>query len=409
MNCGERRTDDGKRRFALIGVDLCQASPDDPQHVNVGGNELVVVDVTDPAAPVIVRAPRPRPAPTPSPASTSTDCRYAYSAGDSRRQLLDLRPAQPRQAAVEVDSNPAHGRASSRSRRPPPGTSGTSTPPASAPTPASTAPRCGTSSSRGTRGWSPPPAAAGAGNDPTVRGLQRLHPPQLLPAQRQERSGPGSRPSFANGNVLLVTEEDYEQTDCTKAGSFQTWHVKRLDGDRGRRSCRWTRSSSPTSATSRCPRGAFCSAHWFDYRPGGHRRGRLLRRRDPVHRRPRPPRHQVPRLRPLGRLRGLGRHVGAGLRRDRADQTGGKQQRRLLRSTWSAASTSTPSTSPATVAARTRTRPRRADSSVVGQTRTVRCRSAWSGARSPSSSPYAGGPAGSTDRPASWRPGPAGY
>ena len=40
----------------------------------------------------------------------------------------------------------------------------------------------------------------------------------------------GSRPSFANGNVLLVTEEDYEQTDCTQAGSFQTWWVKRLDG-----------------------------------------------------------------------------------------------------------------------------------------------------------------------------------
>ena len=33
--------------------------------------------------------------------------------------------------------------------------------------------------------------------------------------------------------VLLVTEEDYEQTDCTKAGSFQTWHVKTLNGGPG--------------------------------------------------------------------------------------------------------------------------------------------------------------------------------
>ena len=45
---------------------------------------------------------------------------------------------------------------------------------------------------------------------------------------------PAQPPSFANGNVLLVTEEDYEQTDCSKAGSFQTWWVKRLDGTQGR-------------------------------------------------------------------------------------------------------------------------------------------------------------------------------
>src|SRR5688500_17969303 len=94
MNCGERRTDDGKRRFALIGVDLYQASPRDPQHVNAGGNEVVVVDVTDPAAPAIVGR---------APAKTSThtvacvdeyDCRYAYSAGDSSSgtfSIIDLR------------------------------------------------------------------------------------------------------------------------------------------------------------------------------------------------------------------------------------------------------------------------------------------------------------------------------
>ena len=52
MSCGERKGRDGTRRFALIGVDLYQASPDDIEHVNVrpagGSYELVVVDVTDP-------------------------------------------------------------------------------------------------------------------------------------------------------------------------------------------------------------------------------------------------------------------------------------------------------------------------------------------------------------------------
>jgi len=81
MNCAERRTADGVKRFALIGVDAVQASPDDPQHVNAGGNELVVVDVTDPTDPSVYSR---------TPASTSThtvacveqrNCDYAYTAG----------------------------------------------------------------------------------------------------------------------------------------------------------------------------------------------------------------------------------------------------------------------------------------------------------------------------------------
>ena len=57
MNCGERKTRAGTKRFAMIGVDLHQASPDDIEHVNAGGgNELVVVDVTDPADPAHRRA-----------------------------------------------------------------------------------------------------------------------------------------------------------------------------------------------------------------------------------------------------------------------------------------------------------------------------------------------------------------
>ena len=39
--------------FAMIGVDSYQASPGDIQHANVGGGELVVVDVTDPTNPHI--------------------------------------------------------------------------------------------------------------------------------------------------------------------------------------------------------------------------------------------------------------------------------------------------------------------------------------------------------------------
>ncbi len=54
MNRGERKVGKTTQRFALIGVDLHQASPDDISHVNepaTGDYELVIVDVTDPTTP----------------------------------------------------------------------------------------------------------------------------------------------------------------------------------------------------------------------------------------------------------------------------------------------------------------------------------------------------------------------
>ena len=58
MNCGERVTSAGTRRFALIGVDSVQASTDDIEHFNVGAGELIIVDITDPSSPrILSRAP----------------------------------------------------------------------------------------------------------------------------------------------------------------------------------------------------------------------------------------------------------------------------------------------------------------------------------------------------------------
>ncbi|MBA2465024.1 MAG: hypothetical protein H0V42_08635, partial [Nocardioidaceae bacterium] len=80
MNCGERKTKSGTKRFALIGVDLYQVSPGDPNHVNAGdGNELVIVDVTNPSTPKIMsRAPGTTSTHTVS-CIDETDCTYAYS------------------------------------------------------------------------------------------------------------------------------------------------------------------------------------------------------------------------------------------------------------------------------------------------------------------------------------------
>ncbi len=74
MNCGERKVGTTTQRFALIGVDLYQASPDDIGHVNdpvTGDYEMVLVDVTDPPTRTSGRGWRPPPAPTRSPASST--------------------------------------------------------------------------------------------------------------------------------------------------------------------------------------------------------------------------------------------------------------------------------------------------------------------------------------------------
>ena len=267
MNCGERRTADGTRRFALIGTDLYDASPSDPQHTNVGGNELIVVDVTDPAAPTIVGR---------APTTTSThtvacvdeyDCRYAYSAGDSGSSSFSVIDLRNLQKPEEVDSNPDKAGVQ----------------PFHSPTAghkwnfdsAGIGSHTGWDGSsmwdvdrpRNPRLLGTTGAAGGAGDAAGANGYNDfIHHNSFRPNARKFE--PHSRPSFANGNVLLVTEEDYEQTDCTKAGSFQTWHVRSLNGGPGG-IVPLDKVELSDLGNFPSPVGTFCSAHWFDYRPGG--------------------------------------------------------------------------------------------------------------------------------------------
>lgn len=266
MNCGERKKKEGIRRFTLIGVDAVQASPSDPQHVNVGGNELVVVDVTDPTTPVIAGR---------APATTSThtvacvdetDCRYAYSAGDSGSGSFSIFDLTDLKTPIEVDSDPVT-----------PGTQPFPSPAAGhkwnfddagfgihtgwdgsamfdVSTP--TRPRLVTTT-----------GAAGRGEDPAYPGWNDfIHHNSFRPNARAFR--PDAPPSFANGNVLLVTEEDYEQPDCSQAGSFQTWHVRRLDGTPDA-IVPLDKVELADLGSFPLPAYAFCSAHWFDYHPSG--------------------------------------------------------------------------------------------------------------------------------------------
>lgn len=277
MNCGERKVGKTTQRFALIGVDLYQASPGDIEHVNDparGDYELIVVDVSDPTAPRI----RSR---VPSTTSThtvtcvvDTDCRYVYSAGDDNAvpgqgsfSIFDLTDLDH---PIEVDSDPST---------------------------AGLQPFRSDAVGWGGHKWNFDGAGrgvhTGAGGSYVYDVTNPVRPVEIAntgSAGDSAREGmangfnnfihhnsfhpnaaafrPDAAPSLANGNILLVTEEDYEDPDCATAGSFQTWHVKRLDGSDG--------SIVPLAkveladlATYPLPVGAFCSAHWFDYHQSG--------------------------------------------------------------------------------------------------------------------------------------------
>lgn len=278
MNCGERKVSKNRTdRFAMIGVDLYQASPDDLEHVNApvaGDYELVIVDVTDPTSPHVRSRVRSTTSTHTVTCIDGTDCRYAYSAGDDSEvrgqgsfSVFDLTDLDD---PVEVDSDEATpGIQPFRSDAV--GWGGHKW----------NVDAAGYATHTGAGGTyvfdvrdpvRPVEVAnTGAAGDTAREGSINhfndfIHHNSFRPNAKAFR--PNASPSLANGNILLVTEEDYEDPDCSTAGSFQTWHIKRLDGSDG--------SIVPLAkveladlGTFPVPVGAFCSAHWFDYNPSG--------------------------------------------------------------------------------------------------------------------------------------------
>src|SRR3712207_8788889 len=98
MTYGERVVNGELKRFVIVGIDLFNVTPSDPEHIHVGFDRMLVVDVTEASKPFD---------PTTTPAqianqttgitiggdldtTTSThtvqcvnqaNCRYAYTAG----------------------------------------------------------------------------------------------------------------------------------------------------------------------------------------------------------------------------------------------------------------------------------------------------------------------------------------
>lgn len=267
INCGERKSKAGTERFALIGVDLYDVSSD-IQHTSDSalGKELIVVDVTDPANPYLRSS---------APATTSTHtvtciaetaCDYAYSAGSGSAGTFSIIDLTDLDAPKEVDAD-------TKTQKIDPYKS-------SAAGHKWNFDEAGYGTHTGYDGsaifdvsdpTSPVPVAGtGLASEAEVDGEggynDFIHHNSFRP--NADAFSEGATANLKNGNILLVTEEDYEQTDCSKAGSFQTWHVESLSGGND--------SIVPLDKVELAdlgsfpvPHYAFCSAHWFDYHPSG--------------------------------------------------------------------------------------------------------------------------------------------
>jgi len=91
MNYGQKKVDGVVNRFVLVGADLVEYSPtSDPSHLGTF-NELLVVDVTDPTNPYVRSRLKTSTNTHTVSCINETDCQYAYTAGSSGQySIVDL-------------------------------------------------------------------------------------------------------------------------------------------------------------------------------------------------------------------------------------------------------------------------------------------------------------------------------
>jgi hypothetical protein len=275
MTMGERV--DGTK-FLLIGLDLYSASAKDPLNPNLGGYEFVVIDVTDPRAPV-----------ERSRLQTSTSvhtihclgdaCRNAYSAGaydDGKFSIFDLSDLDNPREVKTTSSAAGSGHQWDYDDGGLLWHSGFG----------------GIAAYDVNDPLNPVPVASTDTNG--VEGNSKynnfilhnsFHPFAQNFKQRNSKNGLTSgAPNLFSGNVLLATEEDYDSPVCggdAGEGTFSTWHIPYLDegqyakdnptatpgGGKIAPLDNWNTEILDSGVTT--PVGAFCSAHYFTVNDSG--------------------------------------------------------------------------------------------------------------------------------------------
>ena len=272
--------------FLLVGVDIYSVTPTDtsgPAHAEPGSAQhLIVVDVTDPMLPEIVSQLSVGSS-THTVQCVTAECLYAYTSGaynGGTFHLIDLTDlADPKQVAA-LKNVAGEGHQWDHDD----------------------AGVLWSSAFGGVAAYDvTDPAAPKALNSTNAMGTKTPYNDFILhnsyrpsgDAFTQTRDGVTGRlvsgtketASVFDGNVLLVTEEDYDNPVCggnAGEGTFSTWYVPYLDneqfttdhpqqtrGDRGTIEPldNWNTEIMDTGTPT--PVGALCSAHYFTYHDAG--------------------------------------------------------------------------------------------------------------------------------------------
>lgn len=262
---GERK---GGERFVLVGLDLWGVTPTKPSAPNVGGYELMVVDVSDPSAPT-VRGRLETDSSVHTIQCIGRACRYAYTSGayeGGRFHVIDLSNLDKPKQTKELHNIAGSGHQWDVDDK-------------------------GYMWSTGTQG-----AAGYDVSDPmnpkllastNAKGTESPYNDFIMhnsyhPKARNFKAD--AAPSLKNGNVLLVTEEDYDSPVCggdAGEGTFSTWHIPYLNAKRYAQDNKglnpnagamkpldnW--NSEILDSGQRTVAGAFCSAHYFTFHDSG--------------------------------------------------------------------------------------------------------------------------------------------
>ena len=319
MAVGQRTEPDGSvTTFVLVGLDVFASTPTDPANALVeSGQHVIVIDVTDPLLPV-VRGRTDTSSSTHTIQCVSTDCGTAYTSGAYQDEgvfhaidLSDLDAPKEIAQLHNVVGCESGGYGAHQWDLDEKGylwaSSGCGTAAYDVSDPLNPIPLASTNE-KGTESpyndfimhnsFRPNADEMGADEEPQGtgkgRGKKGGHAkPQVPPSA--ETASPD------DGNVLLVTEEDYLDPSCKAEGTFSTWYIPYVDatqyaadnpemlptGGSIEPLDNW--NSEILDSGQKTVAGALCSAHYFTYHEeagivaqGWYQQGtRLLDVRDP--------------------------------------------------------------------------------------------------------------------------------
>lgn len=286
QNEGMDLVERGDKTYALIGVNLAAAAlKGTTPEVITSNRHLYVADISDPAMPKLISGLQ-LDSRTHTVSCATRECPYAYSDGraQGKMSIVDLRdPANPKMASTFKSAVPSGHDQDVDDAGILWHVGGQGSVALDVTDPVNPVQLNSTNGSGVGR--------SGSGDYASSPYNNFIHHNSYRPEALSfdDSTGDSGPASLDNGNVLLVTEEDYLNTTGSGTGrcgdyegSFQTWRIPWLDAGRysvlnpsgtaaGRGTIepldRWNTEVLDSGQTT--PVGAFCSAHYFDYLPGG--------------------------------------------------------------------------------------------------------------------------------------------